>query len=65
MLRAGGLGGRGLALDETPRLVVELDDRSHEKKDRQERDELVVGALKAAGLPILHVAAAKGYVPQE
>lgn len=49
----------------TPRLVVELDDRSHQKKDRQERDELVDGALKAAGLPILHVPAAKGYVPQE
>lgn len=49
----------------TPRLVVELDDRSHQKKDRQERDELVDGALKAAGLPILHVPAAKGYVPQD
>lgn len=48
-----------------PRLVIELDDRSHQKKDRQERDELVDGALKAAGLPILHVRAAKGYVPQE
>lgn len=49
----------------TPRLVVELDDRSHQKKDRQERDELVDGALKAAGLPILHVSAVRGYVPQE
>ncbi len=49
----------------TPRLVVELDDRSHQKKDRQERDALVDGALKAAGLPILHVRAAKGYVPQD
>lgn len=48
-----------------PRLVIELDDRSHLKKDRQERDELVDGALKAAGLPILHVPAAKGYVPQD
>lgn len=48
-----------------PRLVVELDDRSHQKKDRQDRDELVDGALRTAGLPILHVQAMKGYVPQE
>jgi very-short-patch-repair endonuclease len=48
-----------------PRLVVELDDRSHQKKDRQERDQLVDGALRAAGLPVLHVRAMKGYVPQE
>lgn len=49
----------------TPRLVVELDDSSHQKQKTQERDKLVNGALKAAGLPILHVRAAKGYVPQE
>lgn len=49
----------------TPRLVVELDDSSHQKPKTQGRDELVDGALKAAGLPILHVRAAKGYVPQE
>lgn len=48
-----------------PRLVVELDDSSHQKKDRQERDQLVDGALRAAGLPVLHVRAMKGYVPQE
>lgn len=48
-----------------PRLVVELDDRSHHKQDRQQRDDLVDGALEAAGLPILHVRASKGYVPQE
>lgn len=48
-----------------PRLVVELDDSSHQKKDRQERDQLVDGALRAAGLPILHVRAMKSYVPQE
>jgi very-short-patch-repair endonuclease len=49
----------------TPRLVVELDDSSHQRQKTQERDELVDGALKAAGLPILHVRAAKGYAPQE
>lgn len=49
----------------TPRLVVELDDSSHQKQKTRERDELVDGALKAAGLPILHVRAAKSYVPQD
>ena len=48
-----------------PRLVIELDDSSHQQPKAQERDELVDGAVKAAGLPILHVRAAKGYVPQE
>ncbi|GEP43186.1 DUF2726 domain-containing protein [Brevifollis gellanilyticus] len=48
-----------------PRLVVELDDSSHQRKDRRDRDEFVDEALKAARLPILHVRAAKGYVPQE
>ncbi len=48
-----------------PRLVLELDDRSHQQEKSRERDELVDGAVKAAGLPILHVKATKGYVPQE
>lgn len=48
----------------TPRLVVELDDSSHLKQKTQKRDQLVDGALNAAGLPILHVRAAKGYAPQ-
>jgi very-short-patch-repair endonuclease len=48
-----------------PRLVIELDDSTHQKPKAQERDGLVDAALKAAGLPILHVRAAKGYVPQE
>ena len=48
-----------------PRLVVELDDSSHHQKKRQDRDEFVDAALKAAGLPILHVRAARSYVPQE
>ncbi len=48
-----------------PRLVIELDDQSHQKAKRQERDAFVDQSLKAAGLPILHVPAAKGYVPKE
>lgn len=38
-----------------PRLVVELDDSSHDRPDRQARDTFVDAALRAAGLPILHV----------
>lgn len=38
-----------------PRLVIELDDSSHDRPDRQDRDRFVDAALGAAGLPILHV----------
>jgi hypothetical protein len=38
-----------------PRLVVELDDRSHDRADRRERDAFVDEILAAVGLPILHV----------
>lgn len=38
-----------------PRLVVELDDSSHDRPDRQKRDAFVDAALSSAGLPILHV----------
>lgn len=48
-----------------PELVIELDDRSHDRLDRQERDAFVDAALEAAGLPILHVAAKRAYIPTE
>lgn len=38
-----------------PRLVIELDDASHDLPDRQARDAFVDAALRSAGLPILHV----------
>lgn len=44
-----------------PRLVVELDDASHQKKDRQTRDEFVDSAFEAAGLSILHVKCKQSY----
>ena len=47
-----------------PILGVELDDSSHSRRDRQDRDEFVDQVFKAAGLPILHVRAAAGYNPQ-
>ena len=48
-----------------PRLVIELDDSSHQRQKTKERDNFVDEALKVSGLPILHITAAKGYVPQE
>ena len=49
----------------SPLLVIELDDSSHERDDRAERDAFVNGVLGAAGLPILHVAAKRSYAPNE
>ncbi len=45
----------------TPLLVIELDDSSHERTARRDRDAF----LGAAGLPILHVAARHAYAPTE
>jgi very-short-patch-repair endonuclease len=48
-----------------PRLAIELDDATHGRSDRKERDEFVDEAFKAAGLPVLHVKAAHGYNPPQ
>ena len=48
-----------------PILGIELDDSSHSRRDRQERDEFVDQVFKAAGLPLLHVRAAVGYNPKD
>lgn len=44
-----------------PRLVVELDDASHDRSDRQRRDAFVDAALRSAGLPVLHVRWRRNY----
>ncbi len=44
-----------------PVLAIELDDASHRRKDRQDRDAFVDQALAAAGLSILHIPAARTY----
>jgi very-short-patch-repair endonuclease len=49
----------------TPRLVIELDDKSHQRSDRQERDTFVDEATAAAGLPMMHVAVRASYVPND
>lgn len=43
------------------RLVVELDDRTHERADRKARDEFVNAALAAAGVPIARIPARSAY----
>jgi len=39
----------------SPRLVIELDDSSHKRPDRQERDKEVERILAEAGLPLLRL----------
>lgn len=51
--------------DLAPAVVIELDDASHESPERVERDSFVDQALAAAGLPILHLSAKRGYVTDE
>ena len=41
--------------------AVELDDASHRQANRMERDRFVDEAMKAAGVPLLHVPVRKGY----
>jgi very-short-patch-repair endonuclease len=50
--------------DTAIRLAIELDDRSHDRKDRRDRDAFVDGALAAAGIPIFRVPAAMTYDPR-
>ncbi len=48
-----------------PVLVIELDDASHERQDRRERDSFLNRACAAAGVPVLHVKARHAYAPAE
>lgn len=41
--------------------VIELDDKSHQAKSRQERDNLLLGACRAAGIPMIQVPAKAAY----
>ena len=45
--------------------VIELDDRSHQRADRRERDAFVDSVMKAAGIPILHFPVQSRYDPRE
>ncbi|MGD8710669.1 MAG: DUF2726 domain-containing protein [Ectothiorhodospiraceae bacterium] len=48
-----------------PLLVVELDDRSHRRRDRKRRDALLDTVFRSADLPLLRVAAQKSYAVGE
>ena len=42
--------------------AIELDDRSHQSKSRQQRDEFLQRVCEAAGVPLVQVPAMSGYV---
>ncbi len=48
-----------------PALAIELDDSSHNRASRQERDRFIDEAMHAAGLPLLRVTAQRQYNQQE
>jgi len=48
-----------------PLFIIELDDVSHLREDRQERDKFVDQAFKSAGIPILHIKSAACYNQSE
>jgi very-short-patch-repair endonuclease/ribosomal protein L40E len=50
--------------DFAPRLVIELDDRSHDRLDRRKRDAFVDEVLASAGIPIVHIRWQRSYDPQ-
>ena len=48
-----------------PILGIELDDKSHQRADRQERDDFVNNVFAAAKLPLMHVSVQSGYSQNE
>lgn len=51
--------------DMKPVAAVELDDKSHSRIDRAQRDLFVDGVFHAAGLPLIHVEAERSYSTRE
>lgn len=49
----------------SPKLAIELDDKTHERPDRQERDIEVERILQEAGLPLLRLENHGGFNPDE
>lgn len=49
----------------TPQLAIELDDASHRRSDRKNRDDFVDKVFAVSGLPLMRVRAAKGYVVED
>ena len=48
-----------------PMLVIELDDQSHQRKDRIKRDEFVEKVLESAGIPIVRIPVKQSYDAKE
>ncbi|RTH03920.1 hypothetical protein CSW50_03975 [Thermus scotoductus] len=48
-----------------PLLVIELDDQSHDREDRQERDRFLEAVMEHVGLPLARVRVRKHYNPEE
>ena len=48
-----------------PRVCIELDDKTHERPDRIERDEFVDAAFESAELPLLRIPVQKQYPSRE
>lgn len=48
-----------------PILGIELDDKSHQRADRQERDDFVNHVFQAAKLPLMHVSVQRSYSQSE
>ncbi len=48
-----------------PLFGIELDDASHQRSDRQERDEFVDRVFQDAGLPLLHFSVQRQYTSRE
>ncbi len=44
-----------------PVLGIELDDKSHQRADRQEHDDFVNHVFAAAKLPLMHISVQRGY----
>ncbi|MDO8676047.1 MAG: DUF2726 domain-containing protein [Candidatus Azambacteria bacterium] len=49
----------------SPKLAIELDDKSHERPDRQERDSEVERILREAGVPLLRLENRGNFNPSE
>lgn len=53
------------ASDSSILLLIELDDKSHKKTQRLERDDFVEKATEAAGIPLLRIPCQRSYSAQE
>jgi hypothetical protein len=53
------------ANDLSPLLAIELDDRTHDREDRQQRDVFLEGIFEASSLPLLRIKVQKAYKAED